>query len=487
MSRDDKAKLTPAQKSHIEDLQQRLSADPVRQDVRLMLLKAFYECQEKDDFIREARIYRDIEKQHHDRSDWGTVLNMGRHLAPFHSTFISSEDIEGLELEPIDNAVSPDKTKARPKRFGEDEESQTQLLELSRQYAIIRKNTEYCRRLDTVLSHLVQRPTPLYHAARLSAQLKGARIYLKREDSASEDHHLHINIMGQVMWAASLKKKQVIVTTINGTRGVYAAAAAARWGLHCKVYADSDQLEPSDANMLRMKILGAEVYRVAPGYHRNKDIREAAKADWLEDPKQRMLVMGLDGGPDPYPSIAADMISVIGRECEKQMLTIAGKAPSMLVARDGDNADIMGLFPPLLGASDIRLVCVASEKIEPSYSDSQSARNDPFKMRTDDRQRKLANAILEGLEYPSVTRERKKLRESGRLEYVQGSLEKAKTYLSKLARLEGIIAPIETAHAIAWACEEAQGLDTQESIVVMFAEAPNRNIWELARLKDTLF
>lgn len=461
-------------------LRQALEREPARLDLRLKLLRIYFIAGKARDFLREAGLYRERLAGQPPSVEWQAITQMGRALAPDSPLFRPADD---LTVEWVPQAAEPGKTEksATIRRFGEDEAARELLREMADAYAKLRQEPRFIAELDLELTR-VGRPTPLYPARRLSEQNGGALICLKREDLAMAGTRLAIHVSGQALLARRMGKDCLVTGTLDGQKGVVMAAVAARLGLQARVFMEKEQMQRQTANVMRMHLMGAQVEGKDTRFLRNGDIREAALAFWLENPRNSFLIMGLDAGPEPYPTLSLELSAVIGRECRRQTQALTRKSPALLVARGGDNADAIGFFEPFLAESGVRLACVEPASHEPSHAGADSGQ-DIHRMQLSEHQHTRAKAILEGLEYPSVTREHKQLRATGRVEYVPGNLQAGLEMLDRLGRLEGMLPALETAQALAWACEAARPMAPDQMVLVMLSERVDKDIWDIERLK----
>lgn len=386
-------------------------------------------------------------------------------------------------VNPSDLGIEADS--ARPLRFGERGEAAQMLQSLSQRYTNLMTRPDSRVRIDLGLTRFSGRPTPLWHAQRLTRNAKGARIYFKNELAAPSNSHLRIVVYGQVLLAQMLGYRRLVTASNEGQRGLLAASMAARAGLPITVYVNSSYADRQRGRIQKMELMGAEVRRVDVRQMPRGDIREAALDDCLKQPDDSYLVIGLDGGPPPYPAIARDMVSVIGREALRQLHGMAGCAASAIVARGGQTADGFGLFPPFLSDRDTRLVFVDSPR-ENNLAGNSDGIIDPFAINLSERQEQLAQQILEGLEYPGVSRELGALRLEDRIEHVSCNLADAESALIDTARLEGIVLPIESAAAVAWARGLARTLDPREAIIVSLAQRTEHALVDSGRFERLL-
>jgi tryptophan synthase beta chain len=462
-------------------LKKQLEEKPNLDDVRLKLLELYYEQHRKEDFVRTANTYRRrIDKPDQSR-EWQRVASMGRMLAPGEAMF-SGQQSDRIEFV----AVAPS-TQEAPKvqRFGQDPRHAPLFQRLVDRYEPVRSDPRFLVDLERVLISLpTWRPTPLVHAKRLTEHCRGAQIYFKREDLADDAPHLTAAVTGQALLGLRLGCSTLVTGTSDGRRGVVAAGIAARLGMRALVFMDATQAERASANTVFMKLLGAELQLVNVTQYRNRDVREAALEYWAKNPDDAFLLMGLDAAPLPYPVMTQEFTAAIGRECRRQLAGAGKTLPAMLATRGSATADALGLFPAFFGDQGTRLVCVEPEK-EPE-ADPRKA-SDLFTqtgMPLSSAERKVAQSILDRLEYPNVAREHAYLKASGRVEYVETTRAAAREALMELARLEGTIAPIGTAHTVALACAEARKLKDTQAIVVLMAEHIDNAGWDIRRLLD---
>lgn len=463
-------------------LRKQLQQQPGLQDVRLKLLELFYEQRRGADFLAAARPLRQTLKNPETSREWQRVASMGRMLLPGEPLFSGhdSETIEFVADIELPAAAAPKKVQ----RFGDEERYRPLFEGLSALYEPVRQDVKFLAELELLLVGLpTRRPTPLIPVRRLSQHVGGAQIYFKREDLAGENPHLLVAVSGQALLALRLGRQTLVTGTSDGRRGVAVAAIGARLGMQTVVYMDSEQAQRAAGNLLHMKLLGARVELVKAVKYRNRDVREAALEHWSKDPNGSFLVTGLDAAPSPYPLMTREFTAAIGRECRRQMSTTGRRMPDVIATRGSNTADALGLLPAFLADREIRLVCV-----EPETDQPRAKTVDPFTqigMPLTQTEKKVAQSIMDRLEYPSVAREHAWLKASGRVEYVRSSRAATRAALQDLARLEAVVAPVETAHVVAWACEAARGLPASRSVVVVMAESPaTNNLWDISRLLE---
>ncbi|HTY18216.1 MAG TPA: tryptophan synthase subunit beta [Myxococcota bacterium] len=313
--------------------------------------------------------------------------------------------------------------------------------------------------LDDLLVHYAGRPTPLFQARRVGADLGGARVYLKREDLAHTGAHKINNVLGQCLLARHMGKRRIIAETGAGQHGVATATACALLGLDCEVYMGAEDVERQAPNVFRMELLGASVRPVTSGSQTLKDAINEAMRDWVTNVETTYYCIGSVMGPHPYPTLVRDFQRVIGVEARRQVLEAEGRLPDALVACVGGGSNAMGLFHPFLDDAEVRLIGV-----EPGGEGIGSGRHGAtlcagvpgilhgqrtLVLADDDGQIFPAHSISAGLDYPGVGPEHAWLRDSGRASYVSVTDEEALDAFLYLSRFEGIIPALESAHAIA--------------------------------------
>jgi tryptophan synthase beta chain len=333
------------------------------------------------------------------------------------------------------------------------------LDELTEAYPRITAGEAFRRELEELLTTYAGRPTPLTLARRVSQDLGGAKIYLKREDLAHTGAHKVNNVLGQCLLARHMGKPRVIAETGAGQHGVATATAAALLGQECVVYMGAEDIQRQALNVFRMELLGAEVRPVESGTCTLKDATNEALRDWVTNVRNTYYCIGSVVGPHPYPTIVRDFQRVIGLEAREQILAVEGRLPAVLLACVGGGSNAIGLFHPFLGDEGVRMIGVeaAGEGLGTGRHGATLCAGTPgvlHGMRTpllsdDDGQIFPAHSISAGLDYPGVGPEHGYLRDAGRAEYVSASDEEALDAFVYLSRREGIIPALESAHAVA--------------------------------------
>jgi tryptophan synthase beta chain len=366
------------------------------------------------------------------------------------------------------------------------------LIELEAAYREWRTNATFKKELRDVLRDYVGRPTPVTHAQRLSEKLGGAQIWLKREDLCHTGAHKINNTIGQGLLARRMGKRRVIAETGAGQHGVATATVAALFGFECEVFMGKEDVERQALNVVRMKLLGASVRVVESGTQTLKDAMNEALRDWIATVETTFYVIGSVAGPHPYPEMVRDFQSVIGVEAKSQMRKAVGRLPDVLVACVGGGSNAMGLFHPFLGDESVRMVGVeaAGEGLEGGRHAATLARghvgvlhgSKTYLLQDEVGQIRGTHSISAGLDYPGVGPEHSYLRDSGRVEYVSATDDEAIAALKLLAESEGIIAALESSHAIAAAARLAPTLAKDRVILVNLSGRGDKDMNTIAAL-----
>jgi len=368
------------------------------------------------------------------------------------------------------------------------------LDELEAAYPRIRASAEFRRELDDLLSTYAGRPTPVTFARRMTDDLGGASIYLKREDLAHTGAHKINNVLGQCLLARKMGKPRVIAETGAGQHGVATATACALLGLECAVYMGEEDVARQALNVFRMELLGATVCPVTSGSKTLKDATNEALRDWVTNVRTTYYCIGSVMGPHPYPLIVRDFQRIIGLEAREQMQAIIGRAPDVLVACVGGGSNAIGLFHPFLEDDGVRMIGVeaAGEGIESGRHGAALCAGIPgvlHGMRSlllcdDDGQIFPAHSISAGLDYPGVGPEHAFLRDAGRAEYVCVTDDEALDAFIYLSRMEGIVPALESAHAVAYARKLAPTLPREAAVLINLS---GRGDKDAPQVRDMLF
>ena len=367
------------------------------------------------------------------------------------------------------------------------------LLELEEQYAKAKKDRRFKDELAYYLKEYVGRPTSLYCADRLSATLGGAKIYLKREDLCHTGAHKINNAIGQVLLALRMKKPRVIAETGAGQHGVATATAAAMFGLQCEIYMGTEDMQRQALNVFRMRLLGATVTGVEAGSRTLKDAISEAMRDWTTNVRTTHYVLGSVLGAHPYPMMIRDFQSVIGREARRQILAVEGKLPDYLVACVGGGSNSIGLFHAFLRDTKVKMVGVeagglgiASGKHAARFSGGKPGvlqGTMTYLLQDDNGQINLTHSVSAGLDYAAVGPEHSLYHDQGRIEYAYATDDEALAAFDLLARVEGIVPALESAHAIAHVVKLAPRMKKSQIIVVNLSGRGDKDVQQVARMR----
>ncbi|MES9816231.1 MAG: tryptophan synthase subunit beta [Candidatus Thiodiazotropha sp.] len=364
------------------------------------------------------------------------------------------------------------------------------LEELRQAYHRFMNDPEFLEELDQDLAHYVGRPSPIYHAKRWSEKLGGAQIYLKREDLNHTGAHKVNNTVGQALLARHMGKARIIAETGAGQHGVASATVAARLGLECVVYMGAVDIARQEANVYRMRLLGAEVRAVESGSRTLKDALNEAMRDWVTNVDNTFYIIGTVAGPHPYPAMVRDFQAVIGREARPQMERQAGRQPDALVACVGGGSNAIGLFYPYLDDKEIAIYGVeaAGNGLETGQHAAPLCAGQPgvlhgnrtYLMEDKDGQIIETHSISAGLDYPGVGPEHAWLKDSGRANYVAVTDDQALAAFHDLTRIEGIIPALESSHALAYAAKLATTMGPDQIILVNLSGRGDKDMHTVA-------
>jgi len=366
----------------------------------------------------------------------------------------------------------------------------TALAELVKEYEAARQDAVFQGELKKLLADFVGRPTPLYFAERLTAHLGGAKIYLKREDLLHTGAHKINNTMGQILLARRMGKKRVIAETGAGQHGVATATAAARFGMECVIYMGETDMKRQALNVTRMKFLGAKVVPVTAGQATLKEAINEAIRDWVTNVRTTHYILGTAYGAHPYPMMVRNFHRVIGEEARRQILEKEGRLPNHLVACVGGGSNAIGLFYAFLEDKDVRMTGVegGGEGIRQGRHAArfQGGRLGvlqgckTFLLANDDGQIELTHSISAGLDYAAVGPEHSYLRETGRIDYDFATDDEALEAFQTLAKIEGIIPALESAHAVAQTMKLAPRMDREEVIIANLSGRGDKDVEQVA-------
>ena len=371
------------------------------------------------------------------------------------------------------------------------------IAELNDAYAKYQHDPDFLSEFKNELAHFVGRPSPIYHATRMSREVGGAQIYLKREDLNHTGAHKINNVIGQAMLAKRMGKPRVIAETGAGQHGVATATICARYGLECVVYMGSEDVKRQSPNVYRMKLLGATVVPVESGSRTLKDALNEAMRDWVTNVENTFYIIGTVAGPHPYPMMVRDFQRIIGDECLTQMPAMAQRQPDAVVACVGGGSNAMGIFYPYIPHTDVRLIGVeaAGEGLDSGHHSASISRGSPgvlhgnrtYLLQDDLGQITETHSVSAGLDYPGVGPEHAYLADIKRAEYVGVTDQEALDAFHYLCRAEGIIPALESSHAVAHALKMAKSMSPEQIILVNLSGRGDKDIGTVADLSQAEF
>jgi tryptophan synthase beta chain len=371
------------------------------------------------------------------------------------------------------------------------------IAQLREAYAKYQHDPEFLAEFNYELAHFVGRPSPIYHAQRMSREMGGAQIYLKREDLNHTGAHKINNVIGQALLAKRMGKPRVIAETGAGQHGVATATICARYGLECVVYMGSEDVKRQSPNVYRMNLLGATVVPVESGSKTLKDALNEAMRDWVTNVENTFYIIGTVAGPHPYPMMVRDFQSVIGNECLRQMPEMMGGQPDVVVACVGGGSNAMGIFYPYIPFEKTRLIGVeaAGEGLDSPKHAASLQRGSPgvlhgnrtYILQDEHGQITETHSVSAGLDYPGVGPEHAWLKDTKRAEYVGITDKEALEAFHYLCRTEGIIPALESSHAVAYAMKLAKTMKPDESILVNLSGRGDKDIGTVADLAGVDF
>jgi tryptophan synthase beta chain len=364
------------------------------------------------------------------------------------------------------------------------------VLDLERAYEAAKSDPAFQAELSGMLKHYVGRESPLYFAERLTDNLGGAKIYLKREDLNHTGAHKINNCLGQILLARRMGKTRIIAETGAGQHGVATATVAARFGLPCIVYMGEVDIERQKPNVFRMKLLGAEVRTVKSGSRTLKDAMNEALRDWVANVHDTFYIIGSAAGPHPYPGMVRDFQTVIGNETRAQMLEREGRLPDLVVACVGGGSNAIGMFHPFLDDSAVQIhgVEASGDGLDTERHAATLTKGTPgvlhgarsYLLQDRDGQVLEAHSISAGLDYPGVGPEHSWLRDQGRVQYFSATDRDALEAFMLLSKLEGIIPALESAHAIAHVMRVARQMNKDKLIAVCLSGRGDKDVFSVA-------
>ncbi len=366
------------------------------------------------------------------------------------------------------------------------------LQDLENLYEELSADPAFQAEFDLDLAHYVGRPSPLYFAERLTREVGGAKIYLKREDLNHTGAHKINNTIGQALLAKHMGKPRIIAETGAGQHGVASATVAARLGLECCIYMGIDDIKRQALNVYRMKLLGATVVPVTSGTRTLKDALNEAMRDWVTNVDNTFYILGTAAGPHPYPKLVRDFQSVIGREARAQCLAQTGQLPDTLIACVGGGSNAIGLFHPFIEDSEVEMIGVEAGGLGIATGQHAAPLNDghpgvlhgnrTYVMSDDAGQIIGTHSVSAGLDYPGVGPEHAWLKDTGRAQYTAINDDEALDAFRRLTRVEGIMPALESSHAIAQAIKTAAGMRKEQIIVVNLSGRGDKDIHTVAEI-----
>lgn len=364
------------------------------------------------------------------------------------------------------------------------------ILDLERHYRAARQDPAFNAELASLLKHYVGRESPLYFAERLTQELGGAKIYLKREDLNHTGAHKINNCIGQVLLARRMGKKRIIAETGAGQHGVATATVAARFGLPCTIFMGARDIARQQPNVFRMKLLGAEVRSVESGAQTLKDAMNEALRDWVTNVHDTFYIIGTAAGPHPYPELVRDFQSVIGEETRRQIMEAEGRLPDTLIACVGGGSNAIGLFHAFLDEPDVKMIGVEAAGLGLETGKHAASLtggrpgvlhgNKTYLLQDSDGQITEAHSISAGLDYPGIGPEHSWLHENGRVNYIPIKDDEALDAFQKLCALEGIIPALESSHALAAAEKVVPQMGKDEIVVINLSGRGDKDIFTVA-------
>ena len=368
-----------------------------------------------------------------------------------------------------------------------------ELLNLEEQYNHFKEDPKFIEELNTLLKEYAGRPSLLYYAKRMTEDLGGAKIYLKREDLNHTGAHKINNVLGQCLLAKKMGKTRVIAETGAGQHGVATATAAALLGMECEVFMGEEDTKRQALNVFRMELLGAKVHTVTTGSKVLKDAVNDAFREWISRVDDTHYVIGSTMGPHPFPTIVRDFQAVISEEMKEQILELEGKLPNMIIACVGGGSNAMGSFYNFLDDEEVKLVGVeaAGKGIDTEYHAATIAKGElgifhgmkSYFCQGNYGQIAPVYSISAGLDYPGIGPEHAYLHDIGRAEYVSATDDEAVEAFEYLSRMEGIIPAIESSHAIAHAMRVAPEMDKDDIIIITVSGRGDKDVAAIARYK----
>ncbi len=364
------------------------------------------------------------------------------------------------------------------------------IIEVEKEYEKLKHDETFIKDFNYYLEKYVGRPSPLFFAERITENLKGPRIYFKRDELNHTGAHKINNCIGQILLAKKMGKKRIIAETGAGQHGVATATVCALFGLPCIIYMGEKDIERQSPNVFRMKLLGAEIRSVTTGSKSLKDAMNDALRDWVTNVNDTFYIIGTAAGPHPYPSMVRDFQSVIGKEVREQLNELEGRSPDLLMACIGGGSNALGLFHEFLDDSNVKMIAVEAaghgintENHAASLTGGKPGvlhGNKTYLLQSDTGQIKEAHSISAGLDYPGIGPEHSYLFEKGRVKYESATDKEALDAFQYCCKLEGIIPALEPAHALAVLKRIAKNYDEKTIIVMNMCGRGDKDIFTVA-------
>ena len=368
------------------------------------------------------------------------------------------------------------------------------IMEVEKEYNSIKKDSSFNKEFNYYLEKFVGRPSPLFFAERITEDLKGPKIYFKRDELNHTGAHKINNCIGQILLAKKMGKKRIIAETGAGQHGVATATVCALFNLPCIIYMGEKDIERQSPNVFRMKLLGAEIRKVSNGSKSLKDAMNEALRDWVTNVDNTFYIIGTVAGPHPYPSMVRDFQSVIGKEVRKQILEVENKLPDLLVACIGGGSNAIGLFHEFLDDIGVKMLAVeaaglglASGKHAASLTGGKPGvlhGNKTYLLQSKTGQIEEAHSISAGLDYPGIGPEHSFLFEEKRVKYMSATDEEALEAFQYCSQLEGIIPALEPSHALAVLKKIAPKMNSDEIVVMNMCGRGDKDIYTVAKALD---
>ena len=368
------------------------------------------------------------------------------------------------------------------------------IMEVEKEYNNIKNDSSFKKEFNYYLEKFVGRPSPLFFAERITRDLKGPKIYFKRDELNHTGAHKINNCIGQILLAKKMGKKRIIAETGAGQHGVATATVCALFDLPCIIYMGEKDIERQSPNVFRMKLLGAEIKNVSSGSKSLKDAMNEALRDWVTNVDNTFYIIGTVAGPHPYPSMVRDFQSIIGKEVRKQILEVENKLPDLLVACIGGGSNAIGLFHEFLDDADVKMLAVeaaglglASGKHAASLAGGKPGvlhGNKTYLLQSRTGQIEEAHSISAGLDYPGIGPEHSFLFEEKRVKYMSATDDEALEAFRYCCKLEGIIPALEPAHALAVLKKIAPNMNSDEIVVMNMCGRGDKDIYTVAKAFD---